>query len=197
MQTKCPHCQTVQNAPDDAIGKKARCRSCREVFVLTQVLQDQGSVESLAAVSNDLPKTLNNSTPSSPTPHGYAPRCPRCGTSIVSFAYHMDDNTLICFRCLCELRKDDVDAQIVPTMPPGRVLRRVVCWCGKGMWLPQDANYAKIVCPFCFGLLPVKAAKSLETSWQASVRVALWTLVWIQIILIVMEVLAALLVPGA
>lgn len=34
METKCPHCQTVQAAPDTADGRKARCKNCRQVFLI-------------------------------------------------------------------------------------------------------------------------------------------------------------------
>lgn len=34
MRIQCPNCQTVQKAPDDAVGKRARCRSCRDTFVI-------------------------------------------------------------------------------------------------------------------------------------------------------------------
>lgn len=35
MKVKCPHCETIQNAPDDADGKKAMCKACRGTFVIT------------------------------------------------------------------------------------------------------------------------------------------------------------------
>ncbi len=36
MKTKCPHCNTVQSAPDEAAGRDALCRSCRKVFTITE-----------------------------------------------------------------------------------------------------------------------------------------------------------------
>ncbi len=36
MKTKCPHCNTVQKAPDEATGKKALCRSCRQKFTIAE-----------------------------------------------------------------------------------------------------------------------------------------------------------------
>ena len=36
MKTKCPHCNTVQNAPDEAAGREALCRSCRKAFTITE-----------------------------------------------------------------------------------------------------------------------------------------------------------------
>ena len=36
MKTKCPHCNTVQKAPDEAAGREALCRSCREKFTITE-----------------------------------------------------------------------------------------------------------------------------------------------------------------
>lgn len=35
MQVKCPHCGAVQNAPDEATGREALCKSCRQVFTPT------------------------------------------------------------------------------------------------------------------------------------------------------------------
>lgn len=32
MMTKCPHCNTLQKAPDDATGREALCKSCRQLF---------------------------------------------------------------------------------------------------------------------------------------------------------------------
>ncbi len=34
MRIQCPNCQTVQKAPDDSAGKRARCKSCRDTFVI-------------------------------------------------------------------------------------------------------------------------------------------------------------------
>ena len=34
MKIKCPNCQTVQKAPDDSAGKRARCKSCRDTFII-------------------------------------------------------------------------------------------------------------------------------------------------------------------
>ncbi len=39
MKTKCPHCNTVQKAPDEAAGREALCKSCRKKFTITP-LQD-------------------------------------------------------------------------------------------------------------------------------------------------------------
>ncbi len=36
MKTKCPHCNTLQKAPDNATGREALCRSCREKFTITE-----------------------------------------------------------------------------------------------------------------------------------------------------------------
>ncbi len=36
MKTKCPHCNTVQNAPDEALRREALCKSCREKFTITE-----------------------------------------------------------------------------------------------------------------------------------------------------------------
>ena len=36
MKTKCPHCNTVQNAPDEAAGREALCKSCRKVFAISE-----------------------------------------------------------------------------------------------------------------------------------------------------------------
>lgn len=35
MKVKCPHCGTVQTAPDEATGREALCKSCRQAFTLT------------------------------------------------------------------------------------------------------------------------------------------------------------------
>jgi len=37
MKVQCPHCQTIQDAPDNSVGRKALCKSCRGPFVLTEV----------------------------------------------------------------------------------------------------------------------------------------------------------------
>lgn len=34
MKVQCSSCQKIQNAPDDSIGKRARCKSCRDTFVI-------------------------------------------------------------------------------------------------------------------------------------------------------------------
>ena len=34
MKVQCPNCQKIQNAPDDSVGKRARCKSCRDTFVI-------------------------------------------------------------------------------------------------------------------------------------------------------------------
>ncbi len=36
MKTKCPHCNTVQKAPDEAAGREALCKSCRKKFTITE-----------------------------------------------------------------------------------------------------------------------------------------------------------------
>ncbi len=36
MKTKCPHCNTVQKAPDEAPGREALCKSCRDKFTITE-----------------------------------------------------------------------------------------------------------------------------------------------------------------
>jgi len=35
MKTKCPHCHTIQKAPSNSVGKKAKCSSCRKAFTIT------------------------------------------------------------------------------------------------------------------------------------------------------------------
>ena len=36
MKVQCPNCNTIQNAPDDSVGKRALCKSCRQKFTITE-----------------------------------------------------------------------------------------------------------------------------------------------------------------
>ena len=36
MKVQCPNCQEIQNAPDDSVGKRALCKSCRQKFTITE-----------------------------------------------------------------------------------------------------------------------------------------------------------------
>lgn len=41
MKAQCPHCKTIQEAPDDATGKRARCKSCRDTFVIINEYEER------------------------------------------------------------------------------------------------------------------------------------------------------------
>ena len=62
MKTKCPHCSTVQNAPDEAAGREALCRSCRKKFTITPLQDPHATPVTKAPLST--PGTLPKENPS-------------------------------------------------------------------------------------------------------------------------------------
>lgn len=54
METQCPHCKAKFNAPDEYIGKQAKCPKCKQAFIIKS---EEKSFENALPTSNKLPES--------------------------------------------------------------------------------------------------------------------------------------------
>jgi len=80
MQVTCPHCNRLLKLPDEALGKKLRCGSCKQSFHPGTIAATQPPIESVDWHSQP-PSVRNSQRPSRREEEGLQERqgCWNCG----------------------------------------------------------------------------------------------------------------------
>jgi len=100
----CPHCKKASKGPSELMGKKIRCKSCREIFTVEKVKQAAPKRSSakpakpakeeeapVLAIADD-EEDEGVARPYAVTDLDLTPRCPHC-------ANEMEEGAIICIHC--------------------------------------------------------------------------------------------------
>lgn len=132
MKTRCPHCTTIQTAPDEAAGREALCRSCRKVFTITEytppVIVPLGDLPDLddIAITVDAPPAI---VPSPKTPKG--------NFFTRAWAGHIN------------LLSGNPPASHPTHKPPTETVTTICTLCGLAFDVPARLVRFQITCPNC------------------------------------------------
>jgi hypothetical protein len=99
----CPECSKQMKAPEDALGKKVRCKFCQSVFVAKQGSDKVSPAKPGKAAKTPAGKPgRRQPDEEDPNPYGMInvsllPRCPECANEI-------EEGQIICLNCGYNLR---------------------------------------------------------------------------------------------
>ncbi|MFL5242066.1 MAG: hypothetical protein ACJ8FY_08155 [Gemmataceae bacterium] len=157
----CPHCKKVSKGPSELMGKKIRCKNCREIFTVERIKQaspkapsrkptkpqqekEEAPVLSIAEEEED----EGEARPYAVTDIDLTPRCPHC-------ANEMEEGAIICVHCgyntqtreRFQTRKviENTGMDIFVWLLPGILCVIVVLLCIAGIvyaWVKFDDHYA-------------------------------------------------------
>jgi hypothetical protein len=151
----CPHCQKQVRAPEEARGKKVRCKACGEIFPLGA---PPGAKPPAPAKAQPKPKTGgarfededDDGNPYGVTTLDLTPRCPACAAEMES------EEAIICIACGYNTmtRKRAETLKVIRTTPLEWIL-----WLGPGI-----LSFLALI-PLIGLLLYLWAARP-ELNWQ-------------------------------